>query len=377
MDILALEPYYGGSHRAFLDDWIAESRHSWTLFTLPDNKWKWRMRHSAVTLADQVKERTNAGERWDLLFCSDMLNLAEFLGLAPAQLAALPSIVYFHENQLTYPVQHEKEYDYHFAFSNMNTALAAKAVWFNSEFHRDSFLEALDAFLRRMPDHQPLHAVHDIRARSSIMPPGIQPPPCPGERRASAAPPLHILWAARWEHDKDPNTFFSAIDRLASTGVDFELSVIGGGNARDVLPVFEEARQKNSTRIRHWGYRETREAYFQALQEADVAVSTAQHEFFGISMVEAVAAGAYPLVPDRLAYPEVIGSIAGDAASQHIYDGSAKALVTRLAELATRFTDNGTVWTGDSSLAKAATDRYAWPTLAPTYDTALESVRQS
>ena len=54
MRILALEPYYGGSHRAFLDGWVAHSRHEWTVLELPAYKWKWRMRHAAITLADRV-----------------------------------------------------------------------------------------------------------------------------------------------------------------------------------------------------------------------------------------------------------------------------------------------------------------------------------
>ena len=91
MRVLALEPYYGGSHKAFLDAWSSGSRHRWTLLTLPPYKWKWRMRHGALTLAAQVEERLGAGERWDAVFCSDMLNLAEFRGLAPAPVAALPA----------------------------------------------------------------------------------------------------------------------------------------------------------------------------------------------------------------------------------------------------------------------------------------------
>jgi len=35
-------------------------------------------------------------------------------------------------------------------------------------------------------------------------------------------------------------------------------------------------------------------------------VSTAQHEFFGLAVVEAIAAGAFPVLPNRLVYPERI-----------------------------------------------------------------------
>jgi len=79
MKILALEPYYGGSHKAFLDGWTKSSRHEWDLFTLPANKWKWRMRASAIEFAYEVNRRLGQGQTWDVIFCSDMLNLAEFL----------------------------------------------------------------------------------------------------------------------------------------------------------------------------------------------------------------------------------------------------------------------------------------------------------
>ena len=79
--ILSLQPYFGGSHRAFLEGWIKHSRHTFDVLTLPAYKWKWRMRHAAVTFAEEVHRRRAPAH--DLVFATDMLNLAEFRGLCP------------------------------------------------------------------------------------------------------------------------------------------------------------------------------------------------------------------------------------------------------------------------------------------------------
>ncbi len=46
--------------------------------------------------------------------------------------------------------------------------------------------------------------------------------------------------------------------------------------------------------------------YVDVLQRADIVVSTALQEFFGISIVEAIYAGAFPVLPDGLVYRERI-----------------------------------------------------------------------
>ena len=370
MEVLALEPYYGGSHRAFLDGWRAGSRHAWTVLGLPPFKWKWRMRHAPVTFADDVAARTTAGQAWDILLCSDMLNLAEFLGLAPERVRRLPSVAYFHENQLTYPYRHEDERDYQYCFSNIATALAATAVWFNSAFHRDEFLEAIPVFFRRMPDHQPWDVVDRIRAKSAVRPPGIDPPPA---RPPRAPGPLRILWAARWEFDKDPDTFFGALKLLKERGVDFRVSVLGE-QFRDAPPVFERARGDFGGHIDRWGYQESRADYEAALAEADVVVSTARHEFFGIGVVEAVAAGAWPLVPDRLAYPEVLAELR-DAPGPVFYKGGSEELARALEELAARVAGHA-LWQGDPGRGVRAVRRFLWDALAPELDDALQAAAE-
>jgi glycosyltransferase involved in cell wall biosynthesis len=368
--VLALEPFYGGSHRAFLDGWAAHSRHDWTVLGLSPHHWKWRMRHGAITLAERVTAEIAGGAAWDCLLCSDMLDLAAFRGLAPAAVARLPAVAYFHENQLTYPVREERERDHHFAFTNLTTALAADAVWFNSAFHRDAFLGALPDWLRRMPDHAPLAAVDAVRAKAAVHPPGIDPFP---PRPARAPGPLRILWAARWEHDKGPDDLLAALDLLAARGVDFRLAVIGEGFA-EVPPAFPEIERRFAARIDHWGYQEGRAAYRACLAWADVIVSTAHHEFFGLAVAEAAATGCLPLLPPRLAYPELFPPDQGHAAS--FYDGTPAGLAEAFTDAAQRLARDD-LWQGDPHRARRAVERFTWPILAPQLDAALASVTRA
>ncbi len=367
MQILALEPYYGGSHKAFLDGWSALSRHDWTVLTLPAYKWKWRMRHAAVTFAQEVHKHLSGKPTWDLLFCSDMLNLAEFRGLARHDIGDLPSVVYFHENQLTYPVRVASERDYQFAMTNLTSALAADAVWFNSAFHRDEFLAALDAFLKRMPDHQPVGATERIRAKARIHPPGVVPMP---PRRDRKPGPLRILWAARWEHDKNPEDFFRALAILKKRSIAFRVSVVGE-QFREVPEVFAQARRDFADCIDRWGYQPSRADYEAALSEADVFVSTARHEFFGLCAVEAALAGVVPLLPTRLAYPEVFGLGQSENAGRFLYEGGPETLAKRLSKMA-RFLADGQSLTDRAEGLRNRLRRLEWPNLAGVLDAALE-----
>lgn len=363
MRVLALQPYDAASHRAFLEGWRHHSRHELEPLTLPGRHFKWRMRQAPIEFARQVESRIQRGERFDALWCTAMLDLAAFRGLCP-WISALPACVYFHENQLAYPTRHTDPRDLHFGMTNMTSALAAIAsradretpcVWWNSAYNRDSFLSALAGLLPRMPDDPPTWAVDQIRRASAVLYPGIDPiGSVPRDR--SAAPVL--LWAARWEYDKGPERFFLAMDELARRGVDFRLSVIGERFA-DCPGCFDTARDRFAGRIVRWGFQMSRVQYINALREADFIVSTADHEFFGLSIAEAVSAGCVPILPDALAYPELWG----DTAIYHDQTpgGVADAIQRALSER-------------DREPNTAPAERFAWPEAAARLDAALEAV---
>ncbi len=366
LKVLAMEPYYGGSHKAFLDGWVKRSRHAWCVLSLPASKWKWRMRHGAVTFSEQLQSDQPA-YRPDVIFCSDMLNLAELRGLVP-YLGDVPAVVYFHENQLTYPVQKQDPRDIHFGLTNMITCLSAQQVWFNSHYHQESFLSALGQMLAKMPDRPPLKVVETIRDKSSIFPPGIDEFDPPGPRTSG---PLRLLWVARWEHDKNPEDFFGAL-RLLSPDVDYRISIIGP-QFNSIPEVFTRAQIEFADRIDRWGYQPTGDEYRAALADADVIVSTAGHEFFGIAVVEAIAAGAYPLLPRRLAYPEILKLADNKSSDPFFYSGRPEHLAESIAQLAKRIS-NAELWQEDVDRARRLIERFSWNKVAPELDDSIERI---
>ncbi|MDO8964310.1 MAG: DUF3524 domain-containing protein [Coriobacteriia bacterium] len=335
--VLILEPYHGGSHKAVLDCLLSHLGVESDLLVLPARKWKWRMRGSAITFAQEARRldtewqrdhpageagREGARARWDIVFASTFVNLAEFYGMAGAAVAGVPSVVYFHENQLVYPNRHEAEWDLQFPLTNLTSALTADECWFNTRWNMESFTEGADPFIRQFPDHHPRGLGERIAAKSHV----IHPPFCPDDldgAPVTRGKRCRIVWPHRWEHDKNPGGFFDAVARLAAEGLDFEVAVAGQSFA-ETHDAFEQAGAALGGRLVHIGEPGSRADYAALLASSDVAVSTAFNEFFGLAMVEAAYAGCFPLVPDRLAYPEIYPA--------HMRYGSDDALVARLRD---------------------------------------------
>ena len=300
MKFLFLEPFYGGSHRDFADGWIKHSRHRLDLFTLPARFWKWRMRGAALYLAKKVK---NPAE-YDGLITSSLLSLSDLKALWGADCPK--ALVYFHENQLSYPLPPGESMDYQFGFTDVTTGLAADRVLFNSQTHMDAFFGSLPGFIKMMPEYRPNWVVDQIRAKATVLYPGCNYPSGPVKLQPwdLSEPPL-IIWNHRWEFDKSPETFFAALESILSQGIEFRLALLGE-NFQVVPKPFLTAREKFGERIVQYGYEVSKEKYQEWLKQGVIAVSTAIQENFGISIVEAIRHGCYPILPNRLSYPELI-----------------------------------------------------------------------
>ncbi len=299
MRLLFLEPFFGGSHRDFAKGLVAHSRHAIDLVTLPARFWKWRMRGAALHFVRAVADLTS----YDGIIATGLMSLADLTALCGG--CRPPALLYCHESQLTYPLAPGEEMDLQFAFTDITTALCADRILFNSHFHCDQFFRELPDFISRMPEFKPHWAIDAIRQKAGVLHPGCRftstptrPDPLPD------GPPL-VIWNHRWEFDKNPDAFFSALEQVNDWGIDFRLAIMG--ETSQVKPaVFEKARSRFKEKVVHYGYLESRDAYTDWLKQGLVAVSTAIQENFGIAMVEAMRYGCLPLMPRRLSYPEIL-----------------------------------------------------------------------
>jgi len=318
MNLWLVSPYHSGSHQAWAEGYTRHSQHAMTQLTMAGRFWKWRMQGGAIALAMQARRLLDAGNLPDAILATDMLNLPAWLGLLRGKLpATVPVALYMHENQLTYPWRPGEGRDLTYAMINWLSQLAADAVIFNSRYHHDAWFGELPNLLKHYPDYTHLRLVEAVQARSHVLPVGIEAQAitnAASQQRAAStfqSPnrsipylPL-ILWNQRWEHDKRPDQFFDLLYRLHSAGVQFRLAV-AGENFRQAPAEFEIAHTRLADVVVHWGYVASRPAYWQLLAQSDLVISTTAHEFFGISVLEALAAGAMPLLPNRLSYPELL-----------------------------------------------------------------------
>jgi len=353
MKILFLESFYGGSHKDVAQGFAQHSRHDVEIMSLPPRFWKWRMRGAALEFIRRIENIA----AYDLIFATDMMELADFKALAGPDCP--PVAMYFHENQLSYPLGPHEKRDSHLGFTNIVSALAADRVLFNSEFHRTDFLKAARILVKQMPDVRPGWMVDAIENKSQVIYPGCRfPAKVPGVGGNDIHPPL-VIWNHRWEYDKNPEAFFNVLKQLKSKGVAFSLAILG--EQYKLYPrIFDQAKEDFKTEMRVCGYQESREEYFSWLSRGTVVVSTAIQENFGISVMEAVAHGCFPLLPDRLSYPELVPE-AFHASVIYGSDRKLEALLDRVLKAPE------SVLTARKALAAHAAG-FSWEALIRVYD---------
>ncbi len=297
-----LDPYPVPSHQAVRDTYIGASRLDWQIEALPADGWKWRMRTAAAVLAERIGPKTHDG---DVIVTTSMLDASTLRGLLPNRVRI---IVYMHENQLTYA---RSTPTMEMAVRHLHSCLAADAIVFNSCWHQDGFWQAMSQATASWPNDAIPEAAARLSDRSVVIYPGVVPAP----RLPKDGPPM-LLWNHRWCPEKRPDRLLTLLRSLRRNGQRFRLALTGSPNYR-IPDAITTIRSEFADELVACGYLD-RPKYQQVLGMADVVISTADEENFGLAVAESIASGAWPVLPARLSYPEVLPA---QWHSRCLYDG--------------------------------------------------------
>ena len=310
-NILAFESFDGGSHRQFRETITKFSMHTWRWITRPPRGWKWRMAMSAQEMVDEAMVRNVS--KPDCIFATSLTDVAALRSSLPRSWRDIPVVLYMHENQVAYPTDDAR--DASFAFTNLQSVLTADLTIFNSKWNMNSFIDGITKILKHAPDCTLGDVANRIRERSTV---AWVPVELPRENtrvlhnsnmsgRKNSACPTTIVWPHRWEHDKGPVKLLQlAREHTKSLNLRW---IILGEQFKVIPDALKQFNEEFRDQIDHIGYVESKGEYWKLLHKADWVLSTADHEFFGIAVVEALFAGCLPWLPERLSYQELLPAL--------------------------------------------------------------------
>ena len=296
--ILILDTFFTGSHRYWGEQLKKRLPFPVQLLTLSGKHWKWRMEGGAYELAQKFKKLS---QKPKIIIATDMVNIPLFYAFANISKDEIPCLLYFHENQFVYPInkldnQKTNKRDNHYSFINLTSALFSNHLVFNSEFNRSSFFNGVSDLIKKLPKNTLSQNIKDLN--SHVIYPGIEYPTYFETAKSS---PI-LLWNHRWEHDKNPELFVKGLKFLQSKSISFKLIILGKGTEKREVTSFFKKNFKDE--LIHCGYVETRKNYTDLVSQATHIPVTSKHDFFGLSVAEAMSYGCFAILPNHQAYPE-------------------------------------------------------------------------
>ena len=312
MRILLISAYEANSHKAWAHTLMKGlSQHDWEYLSLPARHFAWRIRGNAMSFAFDPKFKPILEKSYDLVIATSMTDCVGIKAFCP-DLQNVPWILYFHENQFAYPASDKQQGLIEMQMVTLYSALAADCCVFNSQFNKASFFAGARALLKKLPDYVSPDWLNNTEDKAQVLPVPLDIAHCAELKGATGrSSRVRLVWSARWEFDKGPDRLLAILEELERRQIDYDIAILGE-QFRSIPKEFDLIQAKFAHRIRQFGYAPSRADYLDFLASSDLVLSTALHEFQGLAVLEAVAFGCVPVLPNRQVYPELFGDQRND-----------------------------------------------------------------
>lgn len=179
--------------------------------------------------------------------------------------------------------------------TDLANLLALDRVLVGSNYFRDTLLQNVAQWNPEV--------AHRLEAKLRVVGLPINSAAIDRARTDERFPQPTIVFNHSMVPSKDPGLFLDAAERVLATH-DCQVFITRDVKGTEVEKRVTDLQQRFPHRV-HVGGTLDLEAYFRLLWMADIQVSTARHETFGISTVEAMYTETCCLLPDRASYPEI------------------------------------------------------------------------
>jgi tRNA G18 (ribose-2'-O)-methylase SpoU/glycosyltransferase involved in cell wall biosynthesis len=360
--------------------------HSVHLEIISGDRWKFRMLIAAAELESKIAIDD------DIVVVDGMLDASLLVALIKSNRPSnAPKIfVYLHENQLTTPFPSQdrdvkNQTHWHYGMAHLRSLMVADGFIFNSQTHKEAFAGALPTIINEQSPRDTvqwyLNRAHELLdTKCTVLNNGLELDELVSlvnSKKRTRTQDISvdrkipcILWNARLEEDKNPGAFLDMLHQVKRRQkeqriVAFRLIILGADSSKEKRWE-NRIRKEFAKELVHFGWCTNRKEYAQWLHKSDIIVSTANHETFGISIVESVFCGSLPLLPNRLSYPELFPP--KQFQNMHLYTTTRGEGVDKLLKLMQLVAGDPVEHAKAQQLAKTAVSRYRWDIMSDIYD---------
>jgi glycosyltransferase involved in cell wall biosynthesis len=353
LKVLFIEPFMQGSHATVVKNYREHSQHEIFPLTLRGKHWTKNLCSGAAKLSKRIDQDPSLSA-CDVVIATDLMQQGDFYTLQQKHFQNTAKIFFAHEHQFVPANGSTYDKDKNVKFSNIVSALCVDKCFFLSPSSMNEFISGIREYLNEAH-------VRSIEAKSESIDLGVEFSALERYKSEKSTDCATVLWNHRLGNERNPLPFFRALKGLSAEGLNFRVIIAADISTDEVSSELQSIIGQLGDKVIHAGFVKGRRKLAKLCWKSNISVSTSLAESFGLSVAESIYCKCWPVLPNRLTYPQFIpDQYHGD----HLYNGD-EDLIAKLRWAIMNFRGLKT------DVLQKRIAEYSWEKIAPKWDEAV------